>query len=219
MNIIEPSFKLLIPEDREEGIEMLQTIERFARISHRTEEKQTYTSWERFIKSVVMEHGDWSVVEHVYSSVVLRVNRGVTHEQIRHRLFGYTQESTRFVNYTKPGFHAEYIRSCMVKPEDIDEWDDDFAVADGTYRKWLARGYAPQIARDHLPNGLASTIAVTGNLRNWRHAMIMRTTKETHPDFKCVTIPLLVQFKERVPLLFDDVVAEERQIDAMRKPR
>ena len=49
MKIIEPSFKLLIPEDCREGVEMLQTIERFARISHRAEEKQTDDSWARFI--------------------------------------------------------------------------------------------------------------------------------------------------------------------------
>jgi thymidylate synthase (FAD) len=80
-------------------------------------------------------------------------------------------------------------------------------------------GWRPQEARATLPNALAATIAVTGNLRNWRHFLLMRTSRETHPDFKEVTLPLLRTFKERIPLLFDDIVEEERQIDAMRKPR
>ena len=219
MKIIEPSFKLLIPCDRVEGVEMLQTIERFARISHRAEEAQTDTTWERFIKSVVLEHGDWSVVEHVYSSVVFRVDRGITHELVRHRLFSFTQESTRFVNGRKS--YPEGLE--FIRPERINiasaQWHSIMEKAEECYLTMLDSGVRPQEARSVLPNALAATIAVTGNLRNWRHLLIMRTSKETHPDFKRVTVPLLKQFQERVPLLFDDIVAEERQIDAMSKPR
>ena len=66
---------------------------------------------------------------------------------------------------------------------------------------------------------LASTIAVTGNLRNWRHFLLMRTSVETHPDFRKVTIPLLECFKQRVPLLFDDIEPMDRQISNLKKPR
>jgi thymidylate synthase ThyX len=54
-----------------------------------------------FIRSVVLQHGDWSVVEHAAVSVDFYVDRGITHEIVRHRLFAFTQESTRFVNYEK----------------------------------------------------------------------------------------------------------------------
>jgi len=219
MKIIEPSFKLLLPEDRKEGVEMLQTIERFARISHRSEEAQTDVSWERFIKAVVLEHGDWSVVEHVYSSVVFRVDRGVTHELVRHRLFSFTQESTRFVNGNKSYPNGlEFIEPVRIEGG-LSQWQLGCKQAEKAYLLMLDNGVRPQEARSVLPNALAATIAVTGNLRNWRHFLIMRTSKETHPDFKRVTIPLLQQFQERVPLLFDDIVPEERQIEAMRKPR
>lgn len=214
-----PTFILEDPSSLVCGVEMLRKIERIARISHRTETKQAIDSWERFIRAVVLEHGDWSVVEHSSMTVTFHVNRGVTHEMVRHRLFGFTQESTRFVNYAKDGYEAEYIPSVAVKPEDLNEWKNDLRVADSAYRKWLSRGYAPQIARDHLPNALGSWIAITGNLRNWRHAMLMRTSKETHIDFRAVTIPLLELLKERVPLIFDDIEPLRRQIENMRLPR
>ena len=103
MKIIEPTFEILNPQDLLDGIAKLQFIEKMARISHRSEDLQTDDSYKRFIKFVVMEKGDWSVVEHAYATVIFRVDRGVTHELVRHRLFSFTQESTRFVNYGKKG--------------------------------------------------------------------------------------------------------------------
>jgi thymidylate synthase (FAD) len=220
MKIIEPSFNLLQPHDRTEGIEMLQTIELMARISHRAEEAQTDTSWERFIKAVVIEHGDWSVVEHVWSSVVFRVDRGVTHELVRHRLFSFTQESTRFVNGRRSYPDGlEFIRPQNLSVQNFHPWREAMLVAEMNYLNMLDMGTRPQEARSVLPNSLASTIAVTGNLRNWRHVLIMRTTKETHPDFRRVMIPLLAEFKEKVPILFDDIEPEQKQSEAIRKAR
>src|SRR5271163_3954726 len=108
MKVIEPTFELLYPRDKESGITQLRFIEQMARISHRSEDLQTDDSWQRFIKFVVCDKGDWSVVEHAMATVVFRVDRGVTHELVRHRLFSFTQESTRFVNYKKQG-EMEFI--------------------------------------------------------------------------------------------------------------
>lgn len=219
MRIVLAGFQIVDPTGIGEGMLALQRIERLARISHRTEELQSTDSWKRFIASVVLGHGDWSVTEHVSATVIFTVNRGITHELVRHRLFGFTQESTRFVNYSKPGFEARYIPSSAVLPEHMTEWIRDLSTIDQIYRKWLETGYKPQIARDFLPNALAADIAVTGNYRNWRHAFLMRTSKETHEDFRAVMIPLLAEFKKRVPLLFDDIEPNQRQIDNMRKAR
>lgn len=217
MKIIEPSFEILRPRDKEEGINQLRFIEQMARISHRSEDLQTDQSWERFIKFVVMTKGDWSVVEHVYATVVFRVDRGVTHELVRHRLFSFTQESTRFVNYAKKG-DMDFILPVGISRDDQD-FRLAFQSAEAEYLAQLSLGRSPQVARSVLPNGLASTIAVTGNLRNWRHLLIMRTTKETHPDFRRVTIPLLAEMQQRIPILYDDIIPEQKQSEALSKPR
>lgn len=98
MKIVEPYARLLDPEKLHDA---MSRIEAAGRVSHRSEEDQRETTWERFIRAVVMNHGDWSIVEHVTASVEFYVDRGITHEIVRHRLFSYTQESTRFVNYQK----------------------------------------------------------------------------------------------------------------------
>lgn len=217
MKVIEP-IAILYPID---GIKALRKIESMARISHRSEGLQTEDSWKRFIQSVVIEHGDWSVVEHVSETVWFRIDRGVTHELVRHRLFSFTQESTRFVNGRKS--YPEGLEFIM--PVGLqDTWSQSYwrqacTQAEKNYFDLLDAKVRPQEARSVLPNSLAATIAVTGNLRNWRHFFLMRTSKETHPDFRRVTIPLLAEFQKTFPILFDDINPEARQIENLQKGR
>src|ERR1700674_2016497 len=207
MKIIEPKAVIVTPGTTEEGRRCLQTIESMARISHRSEDKQTGDSSKRFIQAVVVGHGDWSVVEHAYASVIFRVDRGITHELIRHRLFSFTQESTRFVNGRKsyPEGLEFIIPQELVLLDYVDRriaayysWETAIKSCEEQYFNMLDTGVRPQEARSVLPNSLAATIAVTGNLRNWRHFFLMRTSKETHPDFRCVTIPLLAEFQKLI---------------------
>ena len=150
----------------ENGKEMLRFIERNARISHRSEDRQTDDSYQRFIQDVVIGHGDWSVVEHASLTAMLRLPRGITHELVRHRLFSYTQESTRFVNYTKhKTVDIEVITPTDLNPDNKQIWDDAVAASRHTYEILIHRGEKPQTARGILPIDTAATISKTGNLR------------------------------------------------------
>lgn len=234
MNIVKPYARLMAPPGRlpdtpflrEDGEALMRRIEWCARISHRAEDKQDANSWERFIRSVVLDHGDWSVTEHAFVSVDALVDRGITHEWVRHRLFSYTQESTRFVNYEKkmppsfidpfpsvPGTHTGWL------PAVEQDWEEAIAACEKAYRSLVRSNVAPQLARSVFPNALASRIIVTGNLRNWRHFFIMRTTREAHPQMREVTIPLLAEFKEKIPLLFDDIEPMAKQSEGMKRAR
>lgn len=91
-----------LPFTEEDGKALLMRSEFCARISHRSEERQDgYTHTERFLRDIVLKHGDWSVTEHCVISADLEVDRGLSHELVRHRIAAYTQESTRFCNYGK----------------------------------------------------------------------------------------------------------------------
>lgn len=201
------------------GIALLQKIEWCARISHRSEDKQTSDSWNRFLTAVVLEHGDWSVTEHASVTVDFLVDRGITHEIVRHRLMSFTQESTRFVNYEKkmvPSFVMPFESSSQ---ESIRTWTSHIMDSEQSYRDLIKDKHAPQIARSVFPNALASRIIVTANLRSWRHFLIMRTTRESHPQMREVTIPLLAQFQECIPLLFADITPDDKQSEAIKKAR
>jgi thymidylate synthase (FAD) len=222
MNIVQPSVKIISlngqKPNRGVGIDGLRFIEWCARISHASEGAQTENSWERFIEFVVMTKGDWSVTEHISATVDFLVDRGVTHELVRHRLFSFTQSSTRFINYSKK------MPPAFIEPEGLTAtqrgaWSLGIEQAEEQYREIIAQGGSPQVARSVLPNALASRIIVTGNLRNWRHALIMRTTKEAHPDFKRMMIILLRNFQQLVPILFDDIEVDLQQSQALKKAK
>jgi thymidylate synthase (FAD) len=232
VNIVEPYARILNINGstnlQSGGETALKVIEWCGRISHRSEETQTTDSWKRFIPAVVMGHGDWSIVEHASATVDMLVDRGITHEIVRHRLFSFTQESTRFVNYEKK------LAPSFIRPESLNDshsdggsntelaaraWYKAIYACEDAYQRIINCGSAPQIARSVFPNALASRILITGNLRNWRHFLLMRTTKEAHPQMRQVTIPLLAEFKTNVPLLFDDITPNSRQADNLRLPR
>ncbi len=231
MNIVKPYARLMDVPDIETGIRLLRKIEWAGRISHRSEEAQTEDTWRRFIETVVLGHGDWSIVEHASASVDMLVDRGITHEVVRHRLFSFTQESTRFVNYEKK------MPASFIEPDGLSDdaaragngertelstrqiWRHSISTAEGMYRDLLRRGITPQIARSVFPNALASRIIITGNLRNWRHFFIMRTTKEAHPQMREVAIPLLAEFKAKIPILYDDIDSLAKQSESMKRMR
>jgi thymidylate synthase (FAD) len=224
MNIVKPYASLMDVQDRDAGIALLKKIEWCGRISHRSEEAQTGETWERFIRTVVLQHGDWSIVEHASATVDFLVDRGITHELVRHRLCAFTQESTRFVNYEKkmpPSFIDPFtsVDATSYKGGASVQWDRAINACEEAYKQLLACGAAPQIARSVFPNALASRIVVTSNLRNWRHVLIMRTTREAHPQMREVMIPLLAEFKERIPILFEDIEPMAKQSEAIRSGR
>jgi thymidylate synthase (FAD) len=224
VEIIQPSAKMVShgdptqPFTQDEGIALLRRVEYFGRISHRSEESQTEGSWERFIQSVVLGHGDYSIIEHCTVTVDAEVDRGITHEWVRHRIGAYTQESTRFVNLQKKGL-LRFIVPSLSSEIITENMLDAYRIAERIYVVALESGASPQLARSVLPNALASRILVTYNLRMWRHFFLMRTTKETHPQFREVTIPLLEEFQAKIPLLYADIVPLSKQSENLRMPR
>jgi thymidylate synthase (FAD) len=244
MRIVRPYAKILEPELLAGA---LGRIESAARVSHRSEDGQTADTAEKFIRAVVLQHGDWSVVEHVSASVEFLVDRGITHEIVRHRIASYTQESTRFVNYQKkmpPSFiypKPEVGCDGCLSGNEAEMWNGNFThvglsgsrelckydvawmlavnECELRYRGLLDHGWRPQEARSVFPNALASKIIMTCNLRSWRHFFLMRTSKEAHPQMRQVTIPLLAEFQRLVPVLFEDIVPEARQVENIARGR
>ncbi len=229
--IVEPDLPFMLSH----GLGMLRRIEYAARVSHGSEDKITSESYDRFLRSVVLQHGDWSVVEHEKVTCEFLVDRGITHEIVRHRLASYTQESTRFINYQKKGGEAKFVMpefqvptpaNCPenMSPNDALEfvkrsWFKSVGVAEEEYMTLINNGIKPQIARSVLPNALASKIIMTMNLRAWRHFFIMRTSAQTHPQMRQVTEPLLAEFQRNIPILYEDIMPGGQQSEMMKLAR
>ena len=221
MQIVEPYARIYNTEQEMVDFvkSLLQKVELIARVSHRSEDRQTSDSWRRFLLSIIIQKGDWSIAEHCSITVEAVVDRGIQQEWTRHRLGAYTVESTRFVNYNKHSDGLSFVKPELPTPIAERVWCDSIAVCAEAYRAMLDYGITPQIARSILPLALASKMYITYNLRMWRHFFLLRTTKETHPQMRQVTLPLLQQFKDTVPILYDDILPEARQVDNLNKAR
>lgn len=199
IEIIKPSFKI---ESKINGREILKTLEKYGRVSHKSEKRITKDSYKTFIKNL-LNWGHESVFEHISVTVRIICDRGVTHELVRHRIAAYTQESTRYCNYSgkiqfiKPLFYKKGTKKYKI-------WYESCKQAAENYSRLIELGSSPQEARSVLPNSLKTEIIVTYNLREWRHVFEMRTQKAAHPQMREIMIPLLKEFKKRIPILFDD---------------
>jgi len=246
MKLIKPSYQIITPIN---GEEILKQIELAARTCYQSDGKIEYTrdpnkwavssSADEYAKSArvlipklmnlnheaMLEFGGMITVRFI-------VDRGVSHELVRHRVASFAQESTRYCNYGKDD-HISFIIPCWTNlPEAVIDDNDDLVLwGNGEYKdyiptqeevSWLGlilhseltynwlittagHKWTPQQARSVLPNSLKTEINVSANIREWRHIFKLRTAKAAHPQMREVMQPLLDEFKVLIPLLFDDI--------------
>lgn len=149
-------------------------------------------------------------------------DRGVSHEFVRHRVFSFAQESTRYCNYSKDKFGNELT---FIAPSWLTEYHydgntysqiflDSLKAAEGSYldllKKWEEKipdaryktgfrnnPWTPQQARQVLPNALKTELVMTGFISDWQHFFDLRargTTGAPHPDAKALAEPLMQEF-------------------------
>lgn len=127
------------------------------------------------------------------------IDRGVSHEAVRHRTLSYAQESTRYCNYLKEKFGASvtFIQPDWIKPEDQAEFEEDCATIEKLYFKWIDKGYPAQLSRYFLINGTKTELVITGFADDWQHFFDLRALDKTgpaHPDMKKLALPLYQEF-------------------------
>lgn len=205
MRIIKADVEIM---DELDGPSILRKIERCGRVCYKSEDKITDGSAEAFVRNII-KRGHESVLEHVSVTVNFICDRGVSHELVRHRLASYSQESSRYCNYSKDGFGGEIT---VIKPLYLEEetpsydvWRDACEVAEGAYFDMLEFGCTPQEARAVLPNSLKTEVVMTANLREWRHFLRLRTSNAAHPQMREVACMLLEKLRNLVPVVFDDI--------------
>lgn len=155
-----------------------------------------------------------SVLEHCTISVIMRTNRGMSHELVRHRVgAAYSQESSRYCNYSKNKFNNKVT---MLKPffykneEQYKIWKENVELAAKGYFDLLKMATTEE-ARELLPNSTETEIAVTYNINAWRHFLNLRASQKAHPEIRRMAMILLIEFARRIPVLFDDLLAKYKR--------
>ena len=210
MKIINSSHEIL---NKPTYQELLLPIEVAARTCYKSEPGHA-SDHEAFVGKLI-KLGHESVIEHKSLSIHFICDRGVSHELVRHRLCSFSQESTRYCNYSKDKFGNEctFILPSCINAEELSlngelfkkRWLEAMQDAEDHYFYLLSAGGTPQEARSVLPNSLKTEIVVTTNLREWRLILKQRTSPQAHPDMRELMLPLLEELKESYPVFFGDI--------------
>jgi thymidylate synthase (FAD) len=176
-------------------------IERAGRLCWDSQDK-TGTEPDRIKKW--LEVGHESMVEHACATFYIRASRVLTHELVRHRLASYSQRSQRYVKEDKPRY---------IEPPEISDKGDSaqryfknaMEVSWEAYRKLLAEGIKPEIARYVLPNACETQIICTWNFREIRQIIKLRTSKRALPEIRLVAGEIKRIVKEIAPQVFTDL--------------
>ncbi len=216
MKVIKPEIVVISNNDY---AEMLKKIEKIGRVCYKSEASIKDGSAEKFIRGIITR-GHESVIEHESITVKVITDRGVTHEIVRHRIASYSQESTRYCNYTNDkfgnqitcidiatGFHYDLNKEEDRKKYEI--WLQAMCAAEKYYFEMINAGARPEEARSILPNSLKTELVMTMNLREWRHFLTLRCSAHAHPQIVEVSQMILKEFSERYPVFFSDLLPQE----------
>jgi len=221
MKLIKPSYEI-ITQEFPFGI-----MEQAGRTCYQSESKGDTKA---FLKGI-LKRGHESVIEHSSLTVRFIIDRGVSHELVRHRLCAFSQESTRYccyddqVTFIIPPWvnieAGEYGISTLFEIVTSKEriwynqakeaekiWFRGVIFSEECYSGLLREDWSPQQARSVLPNSLKTDIVVTANFREWRHILKLRaagTSGKPHPQMSEVMVPLLEELKGLIPVIFDDI--------------
>ncbi|MBR0260759.1 MAG: FAD-dependent thymidylate synthase [Selenomonadaceae bacterium] len=205
MKIIEPSVELV---DDFDAVAIMKKIERAGRVCYKSEGNIKDGSAEKFIRGII-KRGHESVIEHASVSFKIICDRGVTHELVRHRLASYSQESSRYCDYSAGKFGGEltFIKPCFwsEENENFRLWKETMAQLEKNYLTLRANGAKPEEARSILPNSLKTEIFVTMNLRELRHFLKLRTAKAAHPQMREIALKIYAILAEKLPAVFEDI--------------
>ena len=232
MKIINAGYQIL-SEISEGGIKELQLIERIGRVCYKSEGMITPDgeSAKKFVKKLIAS-GHEAMLEHSSLSVLFTVDRGVTHELVRHRIMSFAQESTRYCNYTSDKKGMQFIKPAFVSNEDLDKaielykysksdlekllnsdkisndikcifrWLEDIKTAETSYNYMIKNGWKPQQARAILPGCLKTEIVMTMNCRSLLNFIKLRTSNSAHPDIVVVAKEIEKIVTEICPEIF-----------------
>lgn len=139
-------------------------------------------------------------------------DRGVSHEFVRHRVFSFAQESTRYCNYSKDKFGNEltFIQPCYLNEAELAQYGPYHLVsrnkspesificslnnAEKDYLTLIESGWKAQEARAVLSNALKTELVMTGFATDWPHFFELRCASNAHPQARELAIPLYDEF-------------------------
>jgi thymidylate synthase (FAD) len=165
----------------------------------------------------ILRSGHGSVLEHVSFTFVLHnVSRVFTHELIRHRPgTAVSQESLRFVRLDElPFWFPEWARedqelmkratALLTEMEAFQHWMADHFGLDDDAVKMHEKKHKTSFMRRFAPDGVATGLVWTANIRALRHTIEARTDQGAEEEIRLVFGKIGEIMRSEAPALFGD---------------
>ena len=171
------------------------------------------TSYEKQCDIIRNHRKHGSPLEHSIMTVDFVINRGISHELVRHRHTGYSQQSTRYCNFSKNKFgnSVSFIKDSRISIDNAalyDLWIRGLQADEDEYFARLNMGQTPEEARGCLPNDLATRLKVSTNFREWHDIFTLRCDTHAHYQMREIMRPLCEEMIRELPCIFDDIHPE-----------
>jgi thymidylate synthase (FAD) len=170
----------------------------------------------------LIRSGHGSVLEHAnYTLVLHNVSRVLTHELVRHRAgTAYSQESLRYVRLTEiPMWLPEWVKEdpdAMTKVvelveqmEEFQAWGAEHWGLDSPGTEFRTKKEVTSFMRRLAPEGLATSVVMTANVRAIRHIIEMRTAKGAEEEIREVAGKIGKLMAWEAPQLFGDYLVND----------
>lgn len=194
---------------------------------------------EGYIGNSILDQAHGSVLEHACDTFVfVNVSRIFTHELVRHRIAGYSQESLRFVRLTDLGmYYPEVFKQPFLDTlqdalrQEGKELNTDETKLRNVFRRVtqfledIQLDLAADLGLDNLrnfnlkkkltsamrrlaPEGLATVIMTTTNHRTWRFVIQQRTSRAAEEEIRLVYGAVFERMRQQYPNIYQDAEVE-----------
>lgn len=168
----------------------------------------------------ILKSGHFSILEHgSWVFLIENISRACSHELVRHRHLSFSQISQRYVKHRDSCFvmphlfenideklkekisevvtnvHKFYLELCEELEKQVDKGED--------YH--LKLKIIRDCCRYILPEGTPTSMVVSGNIRAWRHVILLRSNKAAAHEIRLLTNKIFTILKNENPLLFMDM--------------
>lgn len=201
-----PFFEILPSSAKQLGLHsfeeyaktQMKLIEEAGRTCYLSQNRIGEETHKAFIRGLVKAGHD-SVLEHEKLTVRICCSRACSHQLVRHRIGSYSQESQRFVDYSKKD---EILFIDDHYTQDLQDW---FELCANKYFALKGEGKKSEDARAILPNACATRVCVTYNFRQWRAFFLQRCTKHAQREIRSIALGLLYFMNTYYAPMFEDL--------------
>jgi thymidylate synthase (FAD) len=183
--------------------------------------RKVRTDHQAYLENILSSaHG--SVLEHASFSFVLHnISRVTTHELVRHRPgTAVSQESMRFVRLSDiPFWFPEWARAdaelmkrataLLVQLEEFQGWMAEHFGLDDEGVPFAEKKHKTSFMRRFAPEGVATGLVWTANVRTLRHVIEARTAPGAEEEIRLLFGKVGEVMRQEAPALFGDYEVED----------